>query len=77
MNCSKCQAPLGPYFKIEHVGPEGTVNESAALCSITCLVAWGYDYARMAGMRMAIGVQQKVNAARGFIDQLKGFVKRS
>jgi hypothetical protein len=77
MNCSKCRAPLTAHFKIEHVGRDGVATTSAAVCSLTCLLGWGQDYAAHAGMRIAIGVQQKIDSAKRTWDTLKGMFKGS
>ncbi len=75
MNCAKCRAPLAAYFKIAHVSGNGTETTSAAVCSLTCLLGWGQDYAAHAGMQIAIGVQQKIAAAKNVWGQLKGMLK--
>lgn len=75
MNCTKCRAPMMAYFKIERVGPDGVVSTSASVCSLTCMLGWGQDYAAHAGIQIAIGVQQKFTAAKNAWDQLKGMFK--
>jgi len=77
MNCSKCKAPLGAYFKIERVGRDGAVTTSAALCSLTCLLGWGQDFAAHAGIQIAVGVQQKIESAKRTWDAVKQFIKGS
>lgn len=75
MSCTKCRAPLAAHFRVEHVSGNGTVTTSAQVCSLTCLLGWGQDYAAHAGMQIAIGVQQKIAAAKNAWDQLKGMFK--
>lgn len=77
MTCTKCDAPITGHFKIEYVGRDGVVATSAKLCSLTCLLGWGQDYAAHAGMRIAIGVQQKIASAKRSWDTLKGMFKGS
>jgi hypothetical protein len=77
MNCSKCNTPLGAYFKIERIGRDGAVTTNAALCSLTCLLGWGQDFAAHAGIQIAVGVQQKIEAAKRTWDTLKQLIKGS
>lgn len=75
MNCAKCKALLTSYFKIEYVGRDGAVTTSASLCSLPCLFSWGQDFAAHAGMRIAVGVQQKIASVKQTWDTLKGMFK--
>ena len=77
MNCAKCRAPLAAHFKVAHIGRDGTETVSAQLCSLTCMLGWAQDYAAQAGMRIAIGVQQKIASAKHTWEMLKGLVKGS
>lgn len=77
MTCSKCKGPLDAYFKIERVGQDGAVTTSAAVCSLTCMLGWGQDFAAHAGIQIAVNVQQKIAAAKRTWDQLKGLFKGS
>jgi len=77
MNCSKCRGAIDGvgHFKIEHVDRSGVTSASATVCSIACLLGWGYDYATMAGLRMAASVKQKVDGARAAITSLMNAMK--
>lgn len=77
MNCAKCHKPLDAYFKIERVNQRGEVTTSASVCSLTCMLGWGQDYAAHAGMQIAVGVQQKIASAKRTWDSLKSFIKGS
>jgi hypothetical protein len=77
MNCTKCNVPLGAYFKIERIGRDGAVTTSATLCSLQCLLGWGQDFAANAGIQIAIGVQQKIESAKRTWDAVKQFIKGS
>lgn len=77
MNCAKCKEPLVAHFKIERVARTGEVTTSAAVCSLTCMLGWAQDYAAATGMRLVIGVQQKLTEARRTWDTLKGMFKKS
>ncbi len=77
MNCTKCGAPLAAHFKVEYVGRDGAVATSAALCSLVCLLGWGQDFVASAGMRVALGVQQKIDTAKRAFGALKSIFKGS
>ncbi len=63
--CAKCQKPLTSRFEIKRFDADGRPVLAVALCSISCLIPWAYQYATFAGT-MAVGqVRHQVSRLLG------------
>ena len=75
MTCAKCRREATAYFKVERI-VHGNAILSAETCSVVCLLQWTYDFATLQGMQAAVGVKQKVDAAKSavaaLLDAFKG-----
>ena len=59
--CSVCaKRDAAAYYKVAHVLLDGTEEPVTVVCSIRCLLSWGYQYASMQGAKMAYGVKAAV-----------------
>lgn len=75
MTCTKCNNETVGHFKVERINRTGATEATAVLCSVPCLLGWGYDFAQMAGVRLAVGVKQKIDNAKSTIESIKQFFK--
>jgi type IV secretory pathway VirB6-like protein len=59
--CSVCTKRDAPgFYKISHLAADGTEAPVTTVCSIRCMLTWGYQYASIQGARMAYGARQAV-----------------
>lgn len=67
--CAKCQKPLQARFEIKRFDAREQQTIAVAVCSVSCLVQWAYQYATFAST-MAVG-QVRHQVGR-LLDALKG-----
>lgn len=61
--CSVCSQTT--RYRVMQVAPNGDESPLTSVCSVKCLLQWGYAFASMRGMQMAYGVKQKIEQLRG------------
>jgi hypothetical protein len=64
--CAHCRNPLGGYYEIKHVHPDGHASPKLVrTCSIICIIQWAYHYGIGRGL-------QGLFAVKGIIDKIRG-----
>lgn len=66
--CAHCARPLAQYFEIIYHNSRGRVAPPVNVCSIRCLISWGYTYAMKQGLR-------GVEVAKATIAQIGKFIQ--
>jgi len=66
--CANCRRDATAHFKVIRVDHHGE-DHMVTVCSIMCLMKWGYTFATVSGVRLAFGVK---NGLSTLLDSLRG-----
>jgi hypothetical protein len=67
--CVSCRQSTSSHFSITRYNAQNQSVGSVDVCSITCLLRWGYEYATLEGARLAFGVK---NSVTSLLNSLRG-----
>lgn len=58
--CANCEKPLRSFFEIKHVVNGTPSPKMVQVCSILCLVQWGYKYGMTRGIAGLLSLRNEL-----------------